>query len=107
MAKIEGNVLMQGMSGTIGKQLVFKNYIYGTVVSRVPDMSNIIPTAKQKEEKSRFKRAVEYAKRVLANAEMRADVESRTPVGKKVYHQAISEFIQSDKEKDLTLNTGK
>jgi hypothetical protein len=99
MAKIEGNVIMQGMSGTIGKQLVFKNYIYGTVVSRVPDMSNIIPTAKQKEEKSRFKRAVEYAKRVLANAEMRADVESRTPVGKKyITRQSLNLYSQTKKK---------
>jgi len=107
MAKIEGNIIMQGMSGTIGKQLVFKNYSYGTVVSRVPDMSNIIPTIKQKEEKSRFKRAVEYAKQVLANAEMKADVESRTPAGKKVYHQAISEFIQADKSNSLTSELSK
>lgn len=90
------------MSGTIGNQLVFKNYSYGTVVSKVPDMSSIIPTTKQKKEKSRFKRAVEYAKRVLANAEMKADVANRTPVGRKVYHQAISEFIQAYKAKSLT-----
>ncbi|RZK67957.1 MAG: hypothetical protein EOO92_23770 [Pedobacter sp.] len=96
MAKIEGNVIMQGMSGTIGKQLVFKNYSYGTVVSRVPDMSKVIPTALQKAEKNRFKLAVAYAKQVLANPAMEADMRSRTPVGKRVYHQAISEFMSKE-----------
>lgn len=99
MAKIEGNIIMQGMSGTIGNQLVFKDYSYGTVVSKVPDMSNIIPTTKQIEEKSRFKRAVEYAKQVLANADLKAEVASRTPAGKQIYHQAISEFLKADKLK--------
>lgn len=94
MAKITGNVLMKGMSGTLQGQ-VFKDYHYGTVVSKVPDMSNIAPSEKQKAERNKFREAVAFAKEVLANPVKKAEMAYRTPPGKLVYHQAIREYLAS------------
>lgn len=92
MAKIEDHILMQGLSGTINHQ-VYKTYHYGTVVSKVPDMSQIVPSEEQKAKRARFKRAVTYAKEVLADPVKKAEMACRTPPGKLVYHQAIREYL--------------
>ena len=65
MAKYKNNIIMDGMSGTIGKQLVFKKYKSGTVVSKYPHMSKVIPSPKQLASKQKFKEAVAYAKEQL------------------------------------------
>lgn len=83
---------MEGMSGTLHGQ-VFKSYSYGTVVSKVPDMSNIVPSEKQKTERRKFREAVAYAKQIIADPTKKAEMAYRTPPGKLVYHQAIREYL--------------
>lgn len=39
MARVQGNDITASLSGKVGKQLIFKTYSYGTVVTRYPDMS--------------------------------------------------------------------
>jgi len=91
MAKIN-NLIIHGMSGTLHGH-VFKTYSYGTVVSKVPNMSNIVPSCDQKAKRERFKKAVAYAKAILANPVKKAEMAYRTPPGKLVYHQAIREYL--------------
>ncbi len=95
MARVKSNVLTEGLSGKINNQLVFKTYSYGTITSKVPDMSNIIASDKQKTERSKFKDAVAYAKAVIADPQKKAAIARRTPKGKLVYHQAIREYLAS------------
>jgi hypothetical protein len=42
------NFITEGLSGKLGKALVFKKYKDKTVVSKYPNMKNIVPTAIQK-----------------------------------------------------------
>ncbi|ADY53287.1 hypothetical protein Pedsa_2746 [Pseudopedobacter saltans DSM 12145] len=93
MAKVKRNVIMQGMSGKICDQLVLKTYNYGTVVSKIPDMSKVVPSSHQKDKRNRFKEAVAYAKAIIADVHKKAGVAYRTPKGKLVYHQAIREYL--------------
>ena len=88
-----GNVLFDGMSGAIGKQIVFKQYSYGTVVARYPDMSNIKPSRLQKKRRTRFLEAVKYAQGILRNAELKAGFQKKIGKGKSVYHTAIKEYL--------------
>lgn len=37
---------MYGLSGKVNGQLLFKQYSYGTVVSKIPDRSKVILSAK-------------------------------------------------------------
>lgn len=92
MAKITKNGLLHGMSGTLNG-IVFKTYSYGTITSKVPDMSNVVPSEEQKDKRERFKKAVAYAKEVLADPIKKAETAYRTPPGKLVYHQAIREYL--------------
>jgi hypothetical protein len=53
---------MQGPSGTLGGQLVFRQTSRGTVVSVAPQAPSGPPTAGQTAQRERFQQAVIYAK---------------------------------------------
>jgi hypothetical protein len=91
------NLLLEGMSGTFGKQMVIKQYKYGTVVSRVPDMTGIKPSRDQKQSRNRFKEAVAYAKSILNDAKKSAAYKKSLKKGETVYHKAIKEYLAKNK----------
>ncbi len=94
MARTSKNSLLKGMSGSIGKQLVFKVYDGMTVVSKYPDMTRIKPSMWQKESRSLFKKAVAYAQTIIRNPEAKRAYAAKLPKGKSVYHAALQEFMK-------------
>ena len=96
MARIPKDSLLKDLSGTIGKQLVFKVYEDKTVVSRYPDMSRVKPSMWQKENRSLFKKAVAYAQSIIRDSEARQAYAAKLPEGKSVYHAALKEFMQKN-----------
>ena len=48
MARLAKNASLQGISGKLGNQLVFKQYGDKTVVTQYPDMSRVKPAASKK-----------------------------------------------------------
>jgi hypothetical protein len=97
MARVKDNILTQGLSGAVNKQLVFKTRNGKTFISKYPNRSKVIPSEKQLVEKVNFRNAVSYAKGILANPILKAEVQQRTPPGKLVYHQAIKEYYATQK----------
>lgn len=57
------------LKGQLNKQLVFKKYRYGNVVTKYPDMSQAGCSPGQRTQRDRFKQAVAAAKAALANPE--------------------------------------
>ena len=94
MARTSKNSLLKGLSGSIGKQLVFKMYDGMTVVSRYPDMSRVKPSMWQKESRELFKKAVAYAQAIIRNPETKEAYAAKLPKGKSVYHAALQEFMK-------------
>lgn len=63
MAKVRKNIIIEGISGKLGGQLVFRNLKDGrTIVATVPDFSNRVLSTDQKAHHSKFKAASAYAK---------------------------------------------
>src|SRR5689334_874814 len=91
------NIVTDGLSGGIGKQIVFKQYGNKTVATRYPDMSNVKPSKAQKAKRGRFAEAVQYAQGILADAKKKAAYQLKIGKGKSVYHAAIKEFLQKGK----------
>jgi hypothetical protein len=96
MAKNNNNIIINGISGHIGKQVVVKQYSFGTVVTKYPDMSNVIHTQKQIKEKGRFARAVAFAQSIIKNPEQKMEWQQKIPKDKKVYHAAIQWFLENE-----------
>ncbi|OAQ38785.1 hypothetical protein A5893_12105 [Pedobacter psychrophilus] len=95
MAIVKDNIITQGLSGNIDKQIVFKTRGNTTFTARYPDMSKVVPSEKQLAEKSRFAKAVEYAKAIIADPIKKMEVAAHTPKGKLVYHQAIKDYLKN------------
>ncbi len=98
MALQKRNVVTHGLSGKVYGQLIFKQYSYGTVVSKVPDRSNVILSEKQLASAAQFRKAVAFAKQVLKDPMKYALYQSKLEEGKTVYHTAIADYFVMKKE---------
>ena len=95
MVSAKNNQLLNNIQGNIGNQLVIKQYAYGTVVSKFPDMEHIKPSKKQKVERSKFRDAVAYAKSIIYNPEKKAAYQKKINPGQTVYNFALKEYLKS------------
>lgn len=89
---------MYGLSGKVNGQLLFKQYSYGTVVSKIPDRSRVVLSDKQTASNSAFRKAVQYAKQVLKDPVRYAECRARLTEGKTVYNTAIADYLARQKE---------
>jgi hypothetical protein len=85
----------KGTSGSVGKQIVFKQYEDKTVITKYPDMSNVVLTPAQIKENNRFAEAIKYAKDIISDPVKKAAYPVRK--GKSVYQSAIKDFLNKDR----------
>jgi hypothetical protein len=97
MALQKRNVVTYGLTGKVYGQLLFKQYKYGTVVSKVPDRSKVVLNEKQKASTAVFRKAVNFAKQILKDPSRYAEYQARLPEGKTVYHAAIADYFATEK----------
>jgi hypothetical protein len=91
MARASSIITIKGRVG----EIVFKKYGNRMVASRIPDMSGIKPTKKQKAKRSHFKEAVVYAQSIR-DPEKKAAYKKTLKRGKQVYHSAIKEYLKKN-----------
>lgn len=87
------DLLLKNLHGQLGKQLVVKQYDFGAVVTKYPNMRGVKRSIRQKDNMGRFKEAVAYAQSMLRNSEKRAAYAEKLEDGRSVYHAAIREFL--------------
>jgi hypothetical protein len=107
MAQVKDNILTKGLSGRVGRSIVFKNYGSKTVVSAYPDMSNVEPSAKQKKENSRFRKAMAYAKIQMADPVARAAYKKKATGLQKAHNVAIADFYHPPEIGHVDVSIGK
>ena len=76
--------------------IIIKQYGGKTVISKFPDMSNIIPSEPQKQKRSRFAEAVAYAKTINNSEILKADFIKRSGEVRSVYQAALKEFLNRE-----------
>lgn len=103
MAIVIQNFMLKGLKGTLGKSVVFKQYRGRTIVCAYPEKKHVKPTLWQKQNNERFKRAVAYAKAILADPKKSAAYAKKVKKGERVYHYAIREYMRKTRELDVRL----
>ena len=98
MARLSKNSVLTGISGTVAKELVFKQYADKTVVSKYPDMSQVKPSELQKEQRNLMKEANAYASMVKRDPKLRAQYQKKLKAGESVFHKAKREFFEKMKK---------
>ena len=103
MARTGDNVVTRGMSGAIGKDLLFRTIKGKTVACKIPDMSNVIPSKNQTKKREKFGRAVKFAQLIMNDPEKAAAYEKKP--GQRLYHTIITDYMrqpESDVEEKPT-----
>ena len=92
---IHTSALFQGFSGSIDRQLLFRQCGGKTVVSKFPDRSAVIYSEKQKQERRRFADAVSFARVVIANQGLKQDYSIKAAVlgFRSAWNVAIAEYM--------------
>ncbi|GAB3835804.1 hypothetical protein [Hymenobacter jeollabukensis] len=111
MARVSNNIITQGLSGTIGGTLVFRQVGGQTVVSAAPRESDKAPTAGQTAQRERFQMAALYAKAQLSDPVGKTEYEAGRPEdgSASAYAIAVADFLQAPDihEVDLTHYQGR
>ena len=92
MAKVHKNVIVQGLSGKFGGQVVFRQLRDGrTIVCAPPDFSKRVLSQEQKAHHARFKVGAAYAKDAAKTEPLYAELAAGTL--KNAYNVALADFF--------------
>jgi hypothetical protein len=97
MARLKKNSLLSALQGTLGKELVIKQYADKVVVSVYPDMSKVKYTLLQKQQQRKIIEANAYASAILRDPKLKKKYEKKLKLGESVYHKAKKEFFEKEK----------
>jgi hypothetical protein len=99
-SKKRRRLLIDGVSGHIGKTVVVKQYDYGIVLANFPRPSRKKPTAAQKFQRQDFKTAVAVAKKIISDPVKKAAYERNLNGKRNAFQAALSEILMRDKAKE-------
>jgi len=92
MAKVRSNVVVRGLSGKFGDQMVYRQMKDGrTIVAKMPDFSSRVLSPKQEEKNERFRQAVAYAKPASKKEPLYAELAAGT--AKNAYNVALGDWL--------------
>ena len=101
MAKIGNNVLLKGVSGRLGDQLVLQS---NGIMRIRPDTSKTKWSDSQRKHRSLFVEARQFARYIEASPELKPLYKAKAKEGTGAYHVAISAYMQHPEiRKDPTL----
>jgi hypothetical protein len=100
MARVKGNIILEGLSGAIGKQLVLKVINGDTFVGKYGDRSQVKYTKEQLQYREIFAKAAKYASDIVNDPVKKAayKVKGRTSV----YHAALKDYMAAHAKKTKT-----
>jgi hypothetical protein len=111
MARVSNNIVTQGLSGTIGGTLVFRQVGGKTIVAAAPRETDKAPSARQLAQQERFQMAALYAKAQIQDVASKAEYEAARPTDStaSAYAIAVADFMQAPDIHvvDLSEYTGK
>lgn len=96
MAISKDNIVTETLSGKMGN-IIFKYYGDKTVISKHPDMSRVVKSAKQLQNQEQFRDAHFYAKSIMADPAKKLAFIKTIPKGKMAYHAAVSKYLKENK----------
>ncbi|MFD2556018.1 hypothetical protein [Sphingobacterium tabacisoli] len=95
MAKSKDNVVMQGASGRIGRNLVFRQRGDQTIIAKTPRIpADRVMTAKQVAVQHKFYDATQYAKSVMLDDDLKAEYKSKANVNQSAYNLAFRDYFK-------------
>jgi len=105
MAKVQSNLIIHGLSGMLGKQVVIRKQKNGSyVLSAAPGAHSKEQSAAQKQQCEKFRLAVLYAKSAQATPEYKDAAKAR---GQSAYNVAVADFLHPPEIQHIDLSSYK
>ena len=103
MAHADNSIITGKFKGSLGKQLVFRDWAGKTIVAKSPKSRTGDPSPAQAETQERFLLASRYAKAITTNADQSLADAYRTALRARqnVYSRAIEDFMFSPEIKNI------
>lgn len=94
MAKSRDNIVMQGASGRIGRNLVFRQRGDQTIIAKPPRIpTDRVMTAKQVAVQYKFYDATQYAKSVMLDYDLKAEYKRKANINQSAYNVAFKDYF--------------
>ena len=97
------NLITEGYSGRFGN-LIFRRWGKKTVISMVPDYSHRKWSKAQKENRKRFRDAMAYSRKTLADPEMRRYYRKRAKGMQTVWNVAVADYMKKPEIREVDLS---
>jgi len=95
MAESKNNLVTNGLSGKLGKNLVFVQRMGKTIVRQAPSKVTKQRSEVQQQHFNRFRLAVLYAKKALADSSIKEAYAKAAKPGQTAQNVAVADFLQS------------
>ena len=103
MAKVAGNMVLVGVSGMIGNQLVIRQADGRIIMSQAPVPSTKPPSELQAEGRLNFQSGVIYAKGVYSDPAKKALYEAKVKPGTSAFNVAVADFLKAPNIDEIDL----
>jgi hypothetical protein len=96
MARVTKNTFTEGLSGAIGKKLVFKVINGQTFAGKYPDRSQVKYTKEQLQYREIFAKASKYASEIVKDPAKKKAYKKKRSIS--VYHAALKDYMAAHKK---------
>jgi hypothetical protein len=101
MARTKTNIITREFSGKLGDQVVFRQLDGMTVLANIPARRKTKPTGRQAETCDRFSMAINYARNIVKDPEMKAAYKARAGKRVSANNMAIRDFLSPPVVKEI------
>ena len=102
MAESKDNIIVEGLSGTIGKKLTFSQRGGGTFVGKHRKKSDAQPTDQQLAIQEKFKLATKYAREAILDPALKAAYLAKAKPRQSAYNKALADAFTPPEIGDIT-----
>ena len=95
MARLKDNIQAKGFSGTIGRQLTFRQIGGKTFVSKYQKAPTVPATEKKMAAQSKFGVATAYARNAIKDPEIKAMYQAMVKGGQRAFNIAMTDALQT------------
>ena len=95
MAIVKRNIIVEGLSGKLGDQVVFSQRGGKTIVSVKAVQPEGVPTEGQVQQRTKFGQANRYAKQAMKNAPLKEAYEQQAKKGQNGFNVAMADYLNA------------
>ncbi len=97
MARVKNNIVIEGLVGTLGKNLLIRVVNGQTIISQKPGKRTKPPSEKQKARQVLFKEAVAWAKKQLQDKTLEAELRAECKGNQSPNSLLIARYMRESK----------